>query len=43
MLISLPEFLFLVRVILGERHSADTPSDNVYTRAAQYLLLCLVL
>ena len=27
----------LVRVILGERHSADTPSDNVYTRAAQYL------
>jgi uncharacterized protein (DUF1015 family) len=27
----------LVRVILGERHSADTPSDNVYMRAAQYL------
>ena len=27
----------LVRVILGERHAADTPSDNVYTRAAKYL------
>jgi uncharacterized protein (DUF1015 family) len=27
----------LVRVILGERHSADNPSDNVYTRAAKYL------
>jgi uncharacterized protein (DUF1015 family) len=27
----------LVRVILGERHSADTPSDNVYTRAAKHL------
>jgi uncharacterized protein (DUF1015 family) len=27
----------LVRVILGERHSTDTPSDNVYTRAAQHL------
>ncbi len=27
----------LVRVILGERHSSDNPSDNVYTRAAKYL------
>ena len=27
----------LVRVILGQRHSEDTPSENVYTRAAQYL------
>ena len=27
----------LVRVILGERHSSDTASDNVYTRAAKYL------
>ena len=27
----------LVRVILGERCSEDTASDNVYTRAAQYL------
>jgi uncharacterized protein (DUF1015 family) len=24
-------------VILGERHSSDTPSDNVYTRAAHHL------
>ena len=27
----------LVRVILGERHNSDNPSDNVYTRAAKYL------
>jgi uncharacterized protein (DUF1015 family) len=27
----------LVRVILGERHSSDNPSDNVYTRAARHL------
>jgi uncharacterized protein (DUF1015 family) len=27
----------LVRVILGERHSSDNPSDNVYTRAAAHL------
>jgi uncharacterized protein (DUF1015 family) len=27
----------LVRVILGERHSSDGPSDNVYTRAAKHL------
>ena len=27
----------LVRVILGERHPADSESDNVYTRAAHYL------
>ncbi len=27
----------LVRVILGERHASDNPSDNVYTRAAKYL------
>ena len=27
----------LVRIILGERHASDTESDNVYTRAAQYL------
>jgi uncharacterized protein (DUF1015 family) len=27
----------LVRVILGERHSSDNPSDNAYTRAAHYL------
>ena len=27
----------LVRVILGERHSSDSASDNVYTRAASYL------
>jgi uncharacterized protein (DUF1015 family) len=24
----------LIRLILGERHAGDTPSDNVYTRAA---------
>jgi uncharacterized protein (DUF1015 family) len=27
----------LVRIILGERHDSDNPSDNVYTRAAGYL------
>src|SRR4051812_40700800 len=27
----------LVRVILGESRQTDTPSDNVYTRAAQHL------
>ena len=27
----------LVRVILGERLPSDSASDNVYTRAAQYL------
>jgi uncharacterized protein (DUF1015 family) len=27
----------LVRVILGERFASDSPSDNVYTRAAGYL------
>jgi uncharacterized protein (DUF1015 family) len=27
----------LVRIILGERHAADSDSDNVYTRAAGYL------
>jgi uncharacterized protein (DUF1015 family) len=27
----------LVRIILGERHDADSDTDNVYTRAAQYL------
>jgi uncharacterized protein (DUF1015 family) len=27
----------LVRIILGERHAADNDSDNVYTRAANYL------
>jgi uncharacterized protein (DUF1015 family) len=27
----------LVRIILGERLAADTPADNVYTRAAKYL------
>jgi len=27
----------LVRVILGERHSSDSPSENVYTRAANHL------
>jgi len=27
----------LVRIILGERHPGDTDSDNVYTRAANYL------
>ena len=27
----------LVRIILGERFPADTPSENVYTRAARYL------
>src|SRR4051794_21276729 len=27
----------LVRVILGESSAADSPSDNVYTRAAQSL------
>src|SRR5579863_1784232 len=27
----------LVRVILGARFDSDTDSDNVYTRAAQYL------
>ena len=27
----------LVRIILGERHPSDSDSDNVYTRAANYL------
>jgi Protein of unknown function (DUF1015) len=27
----------LVRIILGERLSSDTATDNVYTRAAAYL------
>ena len=27
----------LVRIILGKRAATDTPSDNVYTRAANYL------
>jgi uncharacterized protein (DUF1015 family) len=27
----------LVRVILGERNASDSPDNNVYTRAAQYL------
>ena len=27
----------LVRIILGEPAESDTPSDNVYTRAAQLL------
>ena len=27
----------LVRIILGERHESDNDSENVYTRAAQYL------
>jgi len=27
----------LVRIILGERKAGDSPIDNVYTRAAQYL------
>jgi len=27
----------LVRIILGERHADDNPSDNVYTRAAKHL------
>jgi uncharacterized protein (DUF1015 family) len=27
----------LVRVILGERHASDSPTDNVYHRAAKYL------
>jgi len=27
----------LVRIILGERRPTDNESDNVYTRAAQYL------
>jgi uncharacterized protein (DUF1015 family) len=27
----------LVRIILGERFPADSPADNVYTRAARYL------
>lgn len=27
----------LVRIILGERRASDTESENVYTRAAQYL------
>ena len=27
----------LVRIILGEQHTADNAQDNVYTRAAEYL------
>jgi uncharacterized protein (DUF1015 family) len=27
----------LVRVILGERHAGDNPTDNVYTRSAEHL------